>query len=489
MAIITHALAAALLLGAAAPTVDAVPIVRAPPQQLAQPITAVTSFVLEMVADTLGSTLQHRELSTVQQRRALQTRSTWDDLISEGTAQKLQDATDAFNAALNAAGNTDAAQECAQALQTAYPGDDPINDWMRDYPIIGAFIALDEEAERVSDGRQIDDPFTLKGVVDATRNIMGSDLTFSYEKDGLDQELRMEVSDEGAYRESCPDDFVYLSCLEDTFTLDVLLKRDSLTAGLPEEDMSSTTTIVGQGPLCAPKQCQDLGSASSEALDTYLATIMDTLNDDLGFSRKFEVQQLEVGMGLCGLPLWAIILLGAIVVGIVAAAVHQKWPQKAVMGLASCGLCPQHPGITTARPRLGTTGRGASRGRARIPTKVPLMAEAVPVGGTSHAVVSSVAAGTYQGLPVRELRCRAEALGVDATALSDARDSHDPITAIVELIVAAEQGNAAQVQRLNALSVGELRKLAAAKEGVSDEAIEAARDGDDPKGELIALLV
>jgi hypothetical protein len=117
------------------------------------------------------------------------------------------------------------------------------------------------------------------------------------------------------------------------------------------------------------------------------------------------------------------------------------------------------------------------------------MAEAVPVGGTSHAVVSSVAAGTYQGLPVRELRCRAEALGVDATALSDARDSHDPITAIVELIVAAEQGNAAQVQRLNALSVGELRKLAAAKEGVSVEAIEAARDGDDPKGELIALLI
>ena len=486
MAIITHALAAALLLGAAAPTVDAVPIVRAPPQQLAQPITAVTSFVLEMVADTLGSTLQHRELSTVQQRRALQTRSTWDDLISEGTAQKLQVAADTYEAAVDAAWNDDAAQECLQALETTY-GDVPIKDWdiLRDYPFIGAFIALGGEPG-LSDGRQIDDPFTLQGVVDATRNIMGSDLTFSYQKNGLDQELRAEVSDEGALRESCPDDFVYLSCLEDTFTLDVLLKRDSLTAGLPEEDMSSTTTIVGQGPLCAPKQCQDLGSASSEALDTYLATIMDTLNDDLGFSRKFEVQQLEVGMGLCGLPLWAIILLGAIVVGIVAAAVHQKWPQKAVMGLASCGLCPQHP---TARPRLGTTGRGASRGRARIPTKVPLMAEAVPVGGTSHAVVSSVAAGTYQGLPVRELRCRAEALGVDATALSDARDSHDPITAIVELIVAAEQGNAAQVQRLNALSVGELRKLAAAKEGVSDEAIEAARDGDDPKGELIALLV
>ena len=53
---------------------------------------------------------------------------------------------------------------------------------------------------------------------------------------------------------------------------------------------------------------------------------------------------------------------------------------------------------------------------------------------------------------------------------------------------AQPQQAAPHVDRLSGLSVGELRKLAAAKDGVSHAAIEAARDGDDPKGDLIDLI-
>eukprot|EP01046_Picozoa_sp_COSAG06_P038882 COSAG06_NODE_4533_length_4170_cov_1.684353_2_plen_98_part_00 len=79
----------------------------------------------------------------------------------------------------------------------------------------------------------------------------------------------------------------------------------------------------------------------------------------------------------------------------------------------------------------------------------------------------------------------------------DARDTDDPKAALIALIVAATPVAsrasvgptvAEQEAALQACKVPELRKKAS-EAGCDDDAIEDARDTDDPKAALIALIM
>jgi hypothetical protein len=92
------------------------------------------------------------------------------------------------------------------------------------------------------------------------------------------------------------------------------------------------------------------------------------------------------------------------------------------------------------------------------------------------------------GLSVKDLRSRAAAAGVSEDAIEDARDGDDPKKDLIALILAAQTGSQMSAEELSGLSVKDLRSRAAAA-GVSEDAIEDARDGDDPKKDLIALIL
>lgn len=99
-------------------------------------------------------------------------------------------------------------------------------------------------------------------------------------------------------------------------------------------------------------------------------------------------------------------------------------------------------------------------------------------------------------LSVKELRARATTAGVDADALEEARDMDDPKSAIVELVVASTAAPnpdprilRTQLQdKLKKISTKQLREIAA-REGVAADAIEDARDADNPQSALCELIV
>eukprot|EP01047_Picozoa_sp_COSAG01_P068525 COSAG01_NODE_9924_length_2300_cov_5.852340_1_plen_514_part_10 len=114
-----------------------------------------------------------------------------------------------------------------------------------------------------------------------------------------------------------------------------------------------------------------------------------------------------------------------------------------------------------------------------------------------------------RGLSVRALRERAAEVGVDAAQVEEARDGDDPKADLALLIAehlrtaAAAADDAVAVSagandavfdptelsaELATLNVGTLRKRALS-DGVAADAIEAARDGDDPKGDLVQLII
>jgi hypothetical protein len=95
-----------------------------------------------------------------------------------------------------------------------------------------------------------------------------------------------------------------------------------------------------------------------------------------------------------------------------------------------------------------------------------------------------LAAPAAAGSNVRELRAQATAAGVPPDAIEEARDADDPKAALLALIAAAKPDPAA----LQTLNLKDLRAKAAAA-GVPANQIEDARDGDDPKQELIALIM
>jgi hypothetical protein len=91
--------------------------------------------------------------------------------------------------------------------------------------------------------------------------------------------------------------------------------------------------------------------------------------------------------------------------------------------------------------------------------------------------------GHLSAMSLGELRRRAAAVGVPAQQIEDARDGDDPKSELIGLINAA----AAPPPALDTMSVRGLRQHAASA-GISDEQIEAARDSEDPRSALIALI-
>ena len=98
-------------------------------------------------------------------------------------------------------------------------------------------------------------------------------------------------------------------------------------------------------------------------------------------------------------------------------------------------------------------------------------------------------------LTVGELRKTAQAAGVPAEQIEDARDGRSPKDSLIELIEARRKELEASavakaeggISDLWSLTVGELRKTAQAA-GVPAEQIEDARDGRSPKDSLIELI-
>lgn len=88
---------------------------------------------------------------------------------------------------------------------------------------------------------------------------------------------------------------------------------------------------------------------------------------------------------------------------------------------------------------------------------------------------------------VKELRLMATQRGIDNDVIERARDAHDPHAELIALIQRHDNAPSPAPVDYGSMSVKELRNVAA-KQGVAHEAIEAARDGDDPKADLIALI-
>jgi hypothetical protein len=101
-------------------------------------------------------------------------------------------------------------------------------------------------------------------------------------------------------------------------------------------------------------------------------------------------------------------------------------------------------------------------------------------------------------LSLKELRTRAEADGVDKDQIEEARDGDQPKEDIIKLLIAKHAGGGtaaaleaelAQLEtELVQLSLKELRTRAEA-DGVDDDRIEEARDGEQPKGDIVNLIV
>jgi hypothetical protein len=85
---------------------------------------------------------------------------------------------------------------------------------------------------------------------------------------------------------------------------------------------------------------------------------------------------------------------------------------------------------------------------------------------------------------VKELREQAVAAGVDSDAIEEARDQDDPKAALLALIASAKPDPV----MLRTMNTKDLRIKAGAI-GVGADAIELARDSDDPKEALISLIM
>ena len=129
---------------------------------------------------------------------------------------------------------------------------------------------------------------------------------------------------------------------------------------------------------------------------------------------------------------------------------------------------------------------------AYTPAVVPPQ-QLVPMAITAPAAAPTSSLDLeLQQLKLPELRKRAAAAGVSHDAIEEARDSDEPKPAIIVLIKATAARNAAkqraQAAELQQLKLPELRKRAAAA-GVDPDALEEARDSDEPKQAIIGLIL
>jgi hypothetical protein len=93
----------------------------------------------------------------------------------------------------------------------------------------------------------------------------------------------------------------------------------------------------------------------------------------------------------------------------------------------------------------------------------------------------------YDAMPVKELRMLALEMGVDGEAIEIARDEDDPRAALLALIQAHADVQQEPGPDYASMSVRDLRGIAA-EHGADPEAIELARDSDDPVQELTLLI-
>jgi hypothetical protein len=106
---------------------------------------------------------------------------------------------------------------------------------------------------------------------------------------------------------------------------------------------------------------------------------------------------------------------------------------------------------------------------------------------------AATAGGELSAMTVLALRQNAQALGCRANEIEEARDGNDPKGELIALIQEHMARSpppvdlAAMKVELAQKSVGELRKQAASS-GVADDQIEHARDSGDPKAALIDLI-
>jgi hypothetical protein len=205
--------------------------------------------------------------------------SSWENFeLSQPTVDVIEDATNDLGDRME---SSSATEECEENIEDEM--DDHGVDTLKHYPIIGAAVNIAEHADdipvcasalpapaagsslrrhahcpacqslrerreandaRLHASEQGDDPFSHLAAVEAMRNIMYSGIVFEYTKDELSQHVSLHLKDEGAYSDSCPDDWFYLNCLEISFTLDAVLKEDAIATNLPEEDEPFRTKLV-----------------------------------------------------------------------------------------------------------------------------------------------------------------------------------------------------------------------------------------------------
>ena len=106
---------------------------------------------------------------------------------------------------------------------------------------------------------------------------------------------------------------------------------------------------------------------------------------------------------------------------------------------------------------------------------------AVDIGDATRAERS------YTAMTVKELRLVAARKGISDDAIEDARDGQAPREELIALIQAHNTTPDPAPSDYGSMTVGELRELASTK-GIAHEAIEDARDSDDPRAELLALI-
>lgn len=108
-------------------------------------------------------------------------------------------------------------------------------------------------------------------------------------------------------------------------------------------------------------------------------------------------------------------------------------------------------------------------------------------GAMPHSADDASGGHSYGEMTAKELRLVATGKGVSDDAIEIARDAHDPRAELIALIQAHENTPDPAPIDYGSMTVGELREMAS-KAGIAHEAIEDARDGDDPRAELIALI-
>ena len=148
---------------------------------------------------------------------------------------------------------------------------------------------------------------------------------------------------------------------------------------------------------------------------------------------------------------------------------------------------PQNPVSAAAAAAMQTPAPMAYTPAVAPPQQLVPMAITAPAAPPTSSLDLEL-----QQLKLPELRKRAAAAGVSHDAIEEARDSDEPKPAIIALIKAAAARNAAkqraQVAEMQQLTLPELRKRAAAA-GVDPDALEEARDSDEPKQAIIGLIL